>query len=104
VFRAIKEFTLAYGSTKEGHQTNETKKELLERVNTAEAHGLKQQILANTRSLPEAKTLVVTHSKIVENLLVKDTAANKLKKSKDRVKALNSEIFPYKFSYYDEND
>lgn len=54
--------------------------------------------------MPEAKTLVVTHSKIVLSLLVKDKAANKLKKSKDRVKALNSEMFPYKFAYYDEHD
>ncbi len=49
--------------------------------------------------MEKGRVLVVTHSKLLELLLISDPKANKALPSSKRIKVLNAEIFAYNFEY-----
>ncbi len=45
------------------------------------------------------RILVITHSRVIKDLLVNDVEANNQLPSKERVTVLNSSLWPYNFNY-----
>ena len=102
-FHVIKNYIIEHGSEEEGKQENETDAEFRERCIR-----LKQEVQEYKAALdakdPLSRLLVVTHSNIVKEFLLggerRLTSRALPNNSTQKFSCVNSELWPYKYEYY----